>query len=78
MLSASATPLLTADAILKMKKAGLSRLTLTLDGPTPELHDDLQNVAGSFSQTVEAMFWANKCFLPIQVNTTVSRGNLNS
>lgn len=77
VLNASATPLLTPDAILKMKKAGLSRLTVSLDGPTEEVHDEFHGVNGSFKRTLEAMFWANKCSLPIQVNTTVSRRNVN-
>ena len=77
VLTASATPLLTADAILKMKRAGLSRLAVTLDGPTQEAHDEFISTSGSFARSVAAMFWANKCCLPIQVNTTVSRRNMD-
>src|SRR5450432_40089 len=77
VLSVNATRLLTQNAILKLKKAGLSRLTVTLDGPTHEGHDELRGVGGSFSRTLETMFWANECSLPIQVNTTVSRRNMH-
>ena len=76
-LSAEVTALITSEAVLKLKKAGLSRLGLSLDGPTQELQDELSGVPGSFSRTVTAMFWANRCLLPIQVNTNLNRGNIN-
>jgi len=76
-LSAQVTALITSDAVLKLKKAGLSRLSLSLDGPTQELQDDLSGVPGSFSRTMAAMSWANRCLLPTQVNTIVNRRNVN-
>ena len=76
-LSAEATALITSEAVLKLKKAGLSRLSLSLDGPTQEVQDELSGVRGSFSQTMAAMSWADRCLLPTQVNTNVSRRNVN-
>lgn len=76
-LSAQVTALITSEAVLKLKKAGLSRLSLSLDGPTQELQDDLSGVPGSFSRTMAAMYWANRCLLPTQVNTNVNRRNIN-
>src|ERR1700749_2013457 len=35
----SATPLLSREAIFKMKEAGVVRLGISLDGSTPEIHD---------------------------------------
>ena len=42
----SATPLLTREAIFKMKEAGLVRLGISLDGSTPEIHDAFRGLAG--------------------------------
>jgi radical SAM protein with 4Fe4S-binding SPASM domain len=75
-LSAQVSALITSEAVLKLKKAGLSRLALSLEGPTQELQDDLSGVPGSFSRTMAAMLWASRCLLPTQVNTNVSRRNV--
>jgi radical SAM protein len=75
-MTPSATPLLTRDSLLELKRSGVHRLALSLDGPTPELHDSFRGVAGSFGQTLEAMAWCNAIGLPVQINTTVSKRNL--
>src|SRR5437763_1162511 len=38
-LTPSATPLLTREAIRKLKDCGLARLAVSLDGPTADIHD---------------------------------------
>ena len=76
-LSMDVTELVTAEAVLKLQKAGLSRVAFSLDGPTQEVQDELSGVPGSFSRTMAAMFWANRCLLPTQVNTNVSRRNIS-
>jgi len=76
-LTPSATPLLTRDAIVKLKEAGLARLALSLDGSTPELHDGTRGVAGSWAKTIESARWARAAHLPLQINTTISRRNVH-
>ncbi len=76
-MTPSATPLLNRESLMELKRAGLRRLALSLDGPTPELHDSFRGVAGSFARTLDAMSWANSIGLPVQINTTVSRRNIN-
>lgn len=75
-MTPSATPLLNRDSLLSLKQAGLRRLALSLDGPTPALHDSARGVTGSFAKTLEGMYWANAIGLPVQINTTVSRRNV--
>ena len=74
-LTPSATPLLTRDAIRKLKEKGLARLALSLDGSTPELHDGIRGVPGSWQKTLDCAKWAREVHLPVQINTTVSRRN---
>jgi radical SAM protein len=76
-MTPSATPLLNQDSLMHLKRAGLRRLALSLDGPTPEVHDSFRGVPGSFARTLDAMYWANTIGLPVQINTTVSRRNIN-
>src|SRR5574340_158796 len=51
-LTPSATPLLTREAIQKLKNCGLARLAVSLDGPTPEVHDAFRRVPGSYDWTL--------------------------
>jgi AdoMet-dependent heme synthase len=74
-LTPSATPLLTRDAIFRFKESGLARLAVSLDGSTPEIHDAVRGVAGTYARTLAAVRWANEAGLPVQVHTTVSRHN---
>jgi radical SAM protein len=71
----SATPLLTREAIFKMKEAGVVRLGISLDGSTPEIHDKFRGLSGAWARTILAIEWANEAGIPIQVHTTISRHN---
>jgi len=74
-LTPSATPLLTRDAIFKLKEAGLVRLGISLDGSTPQIHDAFRGLPGAWARTIQAIEWANEAGIPIQVHTTISRHN---
>jgi radical SAM protein with 4Fe4S-binding SPASM domain len=71
----SATPLLTREAMFKLKEAGLVRLGISLDGSTPEIHDKFRGLPGAYARTIQAIEWANEAGIPIQVHTTISRHN---
>jgi len=75
-LTPSATPLLTQEAILKLKQCGLARLAISLDGPTAQIHDAFRRVTGSYDWTLRAVQWAREIGLPVQINTTITRHNL--
>jgi radical SAM protein len=71
----SATPLLTREAILKMKDAGVVRLGISLDGSTPAIHDKFRGLDGAWVRTIQAIEWASEAGMPIQVHSTISRHN---
>jgi len=71
----SATPLLTREAIFKLKEAGVVRLGISLDGSTPEIHDAFRGLPGAWARTIKAIEWANEAGIPIQVHSTISRHN---
>ena len=75
-LTPSATPLLTRDAIAELRRRGLARLAVSLDGSTAEIHDAFRRVPGSYEWTLRAIRWARELGLPVQVNTTITRRNL--
>lgn len=76
-LTPSATPLITREAIQRLKDCGLARLAVSLDGPTPAIHDAFRRVEGSFEWTMNAVRWAREIDLPVQINTTITRHNLH-
>ena len=75
-LTPSATPLLTREALLKLQASGLARLAISLDGPTAAVHDAFRRVPGSYDWTLRAVRWAREIGLPAQINTTITRHNL--
>jgi len=75
-LTPSATPLLTQEAIRRLKQCGLARLAISLDGPSADIHDAFRRVPGSYDWTLRAVRWAREIALPVQINTTITRHNL--
>ncbi len=75
-LSPSATALVTPKVLKRVKEAGISRLSFSLDGSCPEIHDTFRGVSGSFGRTMECIRDALEAGLSLHVNTTVSRHNV--
>jgi radical SAM protein len=76
-MTPSATPLMTKEAIAGLKQDGLARLAVSLDGSTAEIHDAFRRVPGSYQWTLDAVRWARELSLPVQINTTITRRNLD-
>lgn len=73
----SATGLLDAAAIEGFVRAGVARMAVSLDGPDRASHDGFRRVNGSFDRTLFALNHARAIGLPTQVNSTVTRHNMN-
>ncbi len=76
-ITPSATPLVTRDALRKMKDSGIARIAISLDAPDAETHDAFRRVDGSFQRTMEIMDDIAEVDLPMQINTTVTRRNID-
>jgi MoaA/NifB/PqqE/SkfB family radical SAM enzyme len=75
-LSPSATRRLLQTDFAEIKAAGVQRMSLSLDGATRETHDAFRGVAGTFDNTLEAVRRAHEVGLSLQINTTLTRGNM--
>ena len=75
-LTPSGTPLMTEDALRALQTAGLSRLAVSLNGSNARIHDEFRGVAGSWDWTIRMLRTAREIGLATQVNTTVTRHNL--
>ena len=74
-LTPSATPLLTREAVAKLKASELTRLAVSLDASTAAVHDGFRGVPGSWQRTVDVISWAEEVGLQLQINTTVTQRN---
>ncbi len=76
-VSPSGTPLLNEENLRKVKEHGGKAISLSIDGSTPERHDDFRQVPGSFALTTRGWQIARDIGLKLQLNTTVTRYNLH-
>ena len=72
-LTPSGTAAATRARIAELKDAGLSRIAVSLDGPTPETHDAFRRVRGSYAWTMRIIETSIDLGLPLQINSTISR-----
>ena len=76
-LTPSATPRVTEKAMRRAMEVGLDRWAFSLDGSTAEIHDAFRGTSGSYDLTMRAIGMLRKLGMPLQINTTVSRYNLD-
>jgi len=76
-ITPSATPLLNAGAIDRFRQCGVARMAISLDGPDAASHDGFRRVDGSFARTMFGLEYARHVGLATQINTTVTRHNLD-
>jgi len=68
--------LLTPDVVKRLKSAGIQRISISIDGATPESHDAFRQVPGAFSQALKGMEYLKQEGMDFQINTTITKGNL--
>ncbi len=76
-LTPTATALPTKERLEKVRDAGIRRIALSLDAPRPEIHDAFRQVAGSWQRTMDILHRAQDVGLSVQVNTTISKHNVD-
>ncbi len=75
-LSPSATPRLLRLDFDELARAGVRRLSLSLDGARPATHNAFRGLRGTWDWTLQAFTAARRAGIPVQINTTFSRSNL--
>ncbi len=74
-ITPSPTPLVTTEAIGRLKEAGIARMAVSIDGADAATHDRMRGVPGSFAQTQRIMADARRFGIALQVNTTLNPDN---
>ncbi len=75
-LSPSATPEFMRQDLAELKRLGVARISLSLDGATRESHDGFRGVEGTWDLTMQAIANARAAGMEVQINTTFTRQNL--
>ena len=75
-LSPSATPEFVRQDLAELKRLGVARISLSLDGASRESHDTFRGVPGTWELTMQAVANARAANLEVQINTTFTRQNL--
>ncbi|MCS7465404.1 TIGR04053 family radical SAM/SPASM domain-containing protein [Stieleria sp. ICT_E10.1] len=76
-ITPSATPLVTRDAITRLRDAGISRLAISIDGADAETHDATRGVRGSFDRSLCILRDAQALGVETQINTVLTPSNVD-
>ncbi len=69
--------LVNAEVSAKLKAAGVMAISLSLDAATPEAHDAFRGIDKAHEKTIAAVDHLKNAGIPFQINTTVSKLNVN-
>jgi radical SAM protein len=75
-LAPSVTALLTDERVSELRRAGITLMSISLDGATAETHDGARGVEGHFTATLAAIARLRRHGITVQVNTVVMRANV--
>lgn len=75
-IALSPTANATTDAIARLRRNGLSRIIVSLEGSSADSHDASCGVAGSYRRTLHIIGTALISGIDVEVNTLVTRDNL--
>ena len=77
MVMATCGYMIDDKSMAKLKEAGVEALSFSLDGATASTHDDFRGIDGAFDSVMAATAIAKKHHVRFQINTTISRINID-
>ena len=69
--------LLTAETSQKLKDAGVMAISISLDAATAEKHNAFRGIPEAYEKTLAGLETAKAVGIPFQINTTVSKNNID-
>lgn len=67
--------LVTPEVAEKIRRAGVRRVSISLDGAEAATHDTFRGIPGSFAAALRGMKNLEDVGVPVQINTTIARHN---
>ncbi len=77
MVLATNGTLVTEQIAGNMLRAGIKRVSISIDGINAESHDAFRNVAGAFAGALAGIEAMKKAGVEFQINTTITKANLD-
>jgi len=77
MVMAPNGTLVTEEIAHRLVACGIKRISISLDGATAQVHDRFRKVEGAFEGALRGMEMAKRAGLEFQVNTTITKTNLD-
>jgi radical SAM protein with 4Fe4S-binding SPASM domain len=68
---------LTEESVRELIRTGVSRISVSLDGATPQSHNTFRGVPGAFESALKGLRNARNCGLDFQINSTFTRINVS-
>ncbi|GAB4257649.1 MAG: heme b synthase [Thermoleophilia bacterium] len=68
--------LVTPEVARRMKEIGIPRISISIDFPTAELHDQFRGVPGAFEGAVRGVRNAIEAGVQVQINSTITKLNV--
>ncbi|MHC4295006.1 MAG: siroheme decarboxylase subunit beta [Planctomycetota bacterium] len=65
------------ESAARIVQSGIRHISISLDGATAESHDEFRGVPGAFAAALRGVEAAKRAGLGFQINTTVTKHNLN-
>jgi len=78
MVMAPNGTLITETTARQMADAGIQRISISIDGATPEAHDDFRGVPGAYEGAISGAQLAREAGVAFQINTTITNQNLHA
>lgn len=75
MVMAPCGLLMNRENTMKMKRSGIERISLSIDGADSKAHDYFRQVEGAFDSVINAAKIAREVGLEFQINTTITKLN---
>lgn len=73
---ASNGTLITEEMARRIKESGIRRVSISVDGGSPETHDSFRGIRGSFESALNGIENLRKEGISVQINTTITRFNV--
>jgi len=67
--------LIDEEAALQIKRSGIARASISIDGSTAEAHDTFRGVSGAFDKALRGARLLKKAGVEFQINTTITKRN---
>ncbi len=77
MVMAPNGTLITPEIAQRLKTSGIKRISVSLDGSTPQSHDDFRGLKNAFKDAIRGIEIAKAAGLEFQINTVITKTNLD-